>query len=523
MADVNLYDVKKLSKGTEIAGFVLDKKIGSGGMGEVWLAHQSAMAREVAIKILYPHLMDDPTFLERFLKEVRISAKLDHPNIITAHDAGEFEGIYYLALSYVDGVELQDKLDDIKIFEEDEALKITRSIADALKYAWEDFNILHRDIKPSNIMIDSKNRAKLMDMGISKSTAEDHSLTMTGAMVGTPYFMSPEQALGDKNIDFRADVYSLGATLYNLVAGSPPYEASTAMAIINKHMNADFPPIKEKNKKISLECENLLRIMLAKRKENRQSSWDDVIQDIDLVLNKKAPKTSLPNESKDAEKSIAETSVKSQSDKKGKQLLIGGVIIFFILVAIAVKIIFSANSAQKSNLKQENMSSNSNKTETSKITKNKNQNNKNITDNSVNITKPVSNEITPVQSISKIKPVSVKVNNEINKTICDDDINSYWEEDNNQHQEIIIDLGQTKSLAELQIIWTSNNSMPNVYEVQLIDASANTTKLFSTEKALEKNKILSLETPFQCQYIKIKLSKWKMLGYSLSEVNIKGF
>ncbi|OGV48571.1 MAG: hypothetical protein A2X49_05305 [Lentisphaerae bacterium GWF2_52_8] len=284
----------ELTPGREIGGFVLERRLGIGGMGEVWLAHQKSMSRNVALKILNPALTQDPEFIKRFMKEVEISAKLEHPNIITAHDAGCADGIHYLAVSYVDGMELGDRLKNEKFVPEQDALRIIRSIAEALAYAWNRFNILHRDIKPANIMIDKYGTPKLMDMGICKSVLEERSLTITGVVVGTPYYMSPEQGKADPTIDFRADVYSLGATLYHIVTGSVPFDATTVMAILAKHITDPFPWPLDRNPALSEQCAVLLEIMMAKERDQRQKSWEDLIRDIDLVLAGKFPATPRP-------------------------------------------------------------------------------------------------------------------------------------------------------------------------------------------------------------------------------------
>ncbi len=283
-----------IEPGIEVAGFVVESRLGVGGMGEVWLARQTAMDRKVALKILSPALTSDKEFVTRFLQEVKMAGKLVHPNIVTAFDAGVDKNIYYLAVSYVDGVELGNRLRIDRFIQEREALNIILSIAKALKYAWDKFKILHRDIKPSNIMIDNDGVPKLMDMGISKSLAEDSQLTMTGMIMGTPYYMSPEQAKGDANLDFRADLYSLGATLYHLVTGERPYEATTAMGILTKHITEPFPPPQDRNPGVTDQCAALLEIMMAKDKNDRQQSWDDLINDIDLVLAGRYPRTMRP-------------------------------------------------------------------------------------------------------------------------------------------------------------------------------------------------------------------------------------
>lgn len=284
-----------IDKGMVIHGFKLEEKLGTGGMGEVWRAHHTTMERKVALKILSPGLTHNKEFVERFMAEVRNSAKMEHPNIVTAFDAGVESGIYFLATSYIDGVELGNLLKAEKIFPEKKALKIVRDIACALQYAWEECKILHRDIKPSNIMIDKKGNARLLDLGIAKSLSEDSGLTISGMIVGTPYYMSPEQALSKPNQDFKADLYSLGATLFHMVTGQVPFDGETAVGILTKHITEPLPSPKSINPDISAGCTSLIEIMMAKNKSDRYSSWDLCISDIDRVAGGQLPSTPTPD------------------------------------------------------------------------------------------------------------------------------------------------------------------------------------------------------------------------------------
>lgn len=304
-----------ISPGMKIAGYEVRRRLGSGGMGEVWLANQTAMERLVALKILSPALTSNKEFVIRFLKEVKTAAKLEHPNIVTAFDAGVDGDIYYLAMSYVDGILLDNRLGIDRKIPEKEALQIVKCIADALCYAWNEFKILHRDIKPANIMIDARKIPKLMDMGISKSLSEEKKLTMTGIIVGTPYYMSPEQARADTDIDCRSDIYSLGATLYHLVTGEVPYDATTAMGILTKHITDPFPPPQNKNPEVSDGCSVLLETMMAKIPEERPETWEAVIRDIALVLSGKFPATKRP----DIGKSAILQKITSQKIKRGNE------------------------------------------------------------------------------------------------------------------------------------------------------------------------------------------------------------
>lgn len=272
-----------IKSGTVIGGFKIKKKIGSGGMGEVWLAEQLSMDRFVALKILSPSLVNDPEFVDSFMHEIKIAAKLSHPNIITAHDAGEENGLYYLASTFVNGQELQDILKNSTRLPEIKALQVARAIAKALQYAWDKYRIIHRDVKPGNIMIDRDENIKLMDMGISKSIFEHEALT-SGTAAGTPNYMSPEQARDLSGMDFRSDIYSLGVTLFRCLTGRMPFIGKSSEEIVKKHILEPAPPAKLFNKTISDQTNKLITRMLEKDRFKRHNSWQDFINDVDSIL-----------------------------------------------------------------------------------------------------------------------------------------------------------------------------------------------------------------------------------------------
>lgn len=278
-----------MQEGMELAGFTLLKRIGEGGMGEVWLAEQKSMSRTVALKILDPVLATKENFTARFIKEVKISAKLDHPNIVTAHDAGEKDGLHFLAMSYVEGETLEDILYTEGKLPEKDCLHIAKAIARALDYAWTEFKILHRDIKPSNVIIDKNEVPMLLDMGISKSLTEESSVTVTGFLLGTPSYISPEQAVGDREIDCRADIYSLGVMLYHMLSGEVPFKGEIAMQIAMQHIHDQAPDIQKLNPEISDQCAALVRKMMSKKREFRQKDWKELMNDINLVLQGEFP------------------------------------------------------------------------------------------------------------------------------------------------------------------------------------------------------------------------------------------
>jgi len=340
-----------LISGMTLGDFEIIEKLGSGSMGEVWLAHQKTMDRKVALKILAPKFSSDSKFIDRFLKEVKHSAKLSHPNIVTAFYAGTDKGHYYLAISYVTG-ETVDRIQEEKgIYSEKEALQVILSIVSALEYAWDEFKILHRDIKPANIMINKKGDAMLLDLGIAKSIDEESNLTMTGTVVGTPYYISPEQALAEPDLDFRSDLYSLGTTLYHMVTGTVPYNATTAMAIIMKHINDELPPPRKHNPDLSKECEKLIEIMMSKERKKRQQSWGELRKDIELVMEGKMPETPLSSdetviaatvEEIAKEEIMNEESKVPENKKSSRKILIIAIAVIVILLLPVLLVILIA-------------------------------------------------------------------------------------------------------------------------------------------------------------------------------------
>lgn len=305
-----------LYPGLEFGGFTLERKIGAGAMGEVWLAHHASIKRKIALKILSPSLTSDPDFVRQFKREVHNSSRLDHKNIVKAVDSGVSGDIHYLAMSFVDGESLEERICNTGKIPEKASLWIARDIACALNYAWTNFQLIHRDIKPSNIIVDICGQTKLMDMGVAKSLSEDASITKAGTIMGTPHYISPEQVSAEEVIDFRADIYSLGVTLFHMLEGKVPFNAKSSIAVMTKHLTDAPPLLHSLDPSISKPCEVLVQIMMAKNRDCRQKSWDDLIRDIDLVIEGHMPATQLPpqqdaqNPSEKASKSIARDEIK---------------------------------------------------------------------------------------------------------------------------------------------------------------------------------------------------------------------
>ena len=276
-----------------IAGFQLLSRVGRGGMGTVYRARQLSVDRIVAVKILRPSLARNRAFISRFKEEARAAAKLNHPNIVLAIDAGDDNGYYYFAMEYVDGETLHRLMLREGVIEERQALRIALDVAHALAHA-SVHGIVHRDIKPGNIMISSEGETKLCDLGLARCRAEEEEDTgRRGAAVGTPYYISPEQATGQLDVDSRSDVYSLGATLFRAVVGKPAFNAPTPAEILALHVKSPLPWPKDHNPELSDNISYVIAKMMAKKAEERYQAPDELAEDVERVLAGEAPKSSV--------------------------------------------------------------------------------------------------------------------------------------------------------------------------------------------------------------------------------------
>lgn len=273
-----------IGPGTWLDDFLLRRLLGRGAMAEVYLAEQRSLSRSVAVKILSPAWASSTEQVTRFHREVRTLALLQHPNIVTAFYAGHDHDVHYLAMHYVQGGTLQDRLRRSGPLSEAEALSVVYKVADALQFAWERHGLIHRDVKPANIMIDADGEVKLTDLGISKCVYETDSITHGHRIFGTPHYMSPEQAKGELDLDFRSDQYSLGATLYHLLAGRPPFETSDVNEIIRRQIHENLAPIHLRRPGVSKACASCLTRMMAKRRDQRYQSWGELMHVVGSIL-----------------------------------------------------------------------------------------------------------------------------------------------------------------------------------------------------------------------------------------------
>jgi serine/threonine-protein kinase len=264
------------SSNNQVGDFLLTKKLGEGGMGAVYRARQLSVERDVALKVLPKYLAKDPSYVERFYREARASARLDHPNIVRGIAVGEDKGYHYFAMEFVDGESCDKVLRARGRLSVGDAVRIALDVARALDHAHAK-GLVHRDIKPENIMITQAGVVKLADLGLAKATDEISSLTKTGSGFGTPYYMPPEQARNAKFVDNRSDIYALGATLYHLVTGQVPFNGDTAIEVLTAKEEGRHTPARRLASDVPEILDLVIDKMMARDPKARYQTAAEVI------------------------------------------------------------------------------------------------------------------------------------------------------------------------------------------------------------------------------------------------------
>jgi tRNA A-37 threonylcarbamoyl transferase component Bud32 len=267
--------------GKTIGEFRILRRIGQGGMGQVYLAEQASLKRQVALKIMRPDVAANPTSVQRFQREAEAVAKVTHANIVQVYAFGQADGLYYMALEYVDGKNLSDYVakkgpPDLLL-----ALSILRQVAAGLQRASEN-GIVHRDIKPENILLTRKGEVKVTDFGLSRcfgGEQEPLSLTQTGVSMGTPLYMSPEQVQG-KEVDPRSDIYSLGVTAYHMLTGQPPFLGQNGFEVALQHVQNQAVPLQERRPDLPVELCQVVQRMMAKDPGERYQTAKELLRDL---------------------------------------------------------------------------------------------------------------------------------------------------------------------------------------------------------------------------------------------------
>jgi serine/threonine protein kinase len=302
--------------GETIFQYEILKKIGSGGMGEVYLAEDTKLNRQVALKFLPVHFASDKTLKTRFISEARAAAKLNHPNIITIHEVGEYDDRPYFVMEYVEGNSLADIIGKDGL-PSDRAVDITLQICEGLKEAHR-AGIVHRDVKPANVIIGKNNRCKILDFGLAAVQSEER-LTQTGSLLGTVEYMSPEHVRGEK-VDHRSDIFSLGVLLYEMLTGQLPFKGDYAAGVVYAIIN-EIPEMLDKHRSdISGGFQVIIDRALGKDPEKRYPDIDSLITDINNLssgLELFKPRTGHP--------SIAVLPFRDMSAQKDQEYLCDGV------------------------------------------------------------------------------------------------------------------------------------------------------------------------------------------------------
>ena len=333
--------------GENVGPYRLVEKLGKGGMATVFKAYHPSLDRYVAIKALHPAFMEHPGFIDRFEREAKVVAKLEHPNIVPIHDFSEHEDRPYLVLKYVRGETLKARLEKSKLTYK-ESRHIFRVISSALAYAHQE-GVLHRDVKPSNVLLEKGGQIYLADFGLAR-IAETSQTTLSGQMMmGTPHYISPEQAKGLGDLDNGTDIYSLGVMMYELLVGEVPFQADTPFSVIHDHIYSPLPLPKEMNPEINEDIQRALLKALAKKRQDRYESvsammavflkaFDSLIKEHpsegeapSLALKADARKTAVQRTAGAEDFVDSEASLETAAGEKTKKRVIPGWIWWFAL------------------------------------------------------------------------------------------------------------------------------------------------------------------------------------------------
>ena len=279
----------RTAPGAVIADFIIQKELGRGGMGVVYLSHQISLDRSAALKVLSETYANNSEFVVGFIREARAAAKLNHPHIVQAYAVGEDDGLYYFAMENVNGETMKAILERNHIIPVDQAVQIIQQVAEALDYAWKEERLIHRDIKPDNIMLTSSGKAKLADLGLARRAGEKDDLDSSDEVMGTPQYISPEHLIGEE-MDIRSDIYSLGATFYQFVTGQFPFTGSSVTEIARKHITDPLVPPIEVNPSLPQAVSDVIVKMMEKNPDDRYQDAEVLVEVLrDIRKNKLNP------------------------------------------------------------------------------------------------------------------------------------------------------------------------------------------------------------------------------------------
>ncbi len=299
--------------GLTLGAYRIIAQIGQGGMATVYKAYQPSMERYVALKVIPEYHATNQDFIQRFIHEARTIARLEHKNILPVYDFGEQDGILYMAMRYLDTGTLQDILEQGQPSLQ-ESIRIVQQICAALDYAHRQ-GVVHRDVKPSNVLVDSEGNIYLTDFGLAKVLENSPQLTATGAILGTPLYMAPEQSLG-KPVDGRADIYATGVILYEMVTGRPPFHADTPLAIALAHVHEELPLPCVLNPSLPPAVQNIILKAMAKEPDDRYQTANEMAAALEDVLHTLEPRAEHPTLLTLTEQSRASRAAAVQAEEK---------------------------------------------------------------------------------------------------------------------------------------------------------------------------------------------------------------
>ena len=342
--------------GKTLGGYRLVKELGRGGMGSVYLARQVSLDRDVALKVMSPRFADDPKFVARFTREAYAAAQLVHHNVVQIYDFGEDHGTSYFSMEFVDGENLSSVVKKKTRLDPEEAVGYVLQAARGLKFA-HDQSLIHRDIKPDNLMINSQGIVKVADLGLVKTVGGEEptepeppnaprrqaldstaNITRADVAMGTPAYMAPEQIRDAAGVDHRADIYSLGCTLYDLVTGKPPFEGRTAFEVMTKHQTEAIVPPERIAKRVPKVLSDIILKMTAKKAEDRHPDLGAVIDDLEgfLGIRSSGPFTPKEEHANLLEESVATWAAVPQAKLRAPALLgvLGGGLLLTVVFAL---------------------------------------------------------------------------------------------------------------------------------------------------------------------------------------------
>jgi serine/threonine-protein kinase len=251
--------------------YEIEREIARGGMAEVYLARDQSLSRPVALKALFPEFAREPSFVERFRREAQAAANLNHPNIVAIYDWGQQYGTYFIVMEYVEGRTLSEIIRTEGPLHPNRAAEVTADVAAALAFAHRN-GVIHRDIKPGNLLVGDRDQTKILDFGLASTRDFAGSrLTKSGILIGSPEYMAPEQISGE-NVDARADLYSLGVVMYELLSGIKPFIAETPVKVLFQHLEGNAEPLGQRVSGLAPGIESLVRSAMARDPQDRPAS-----------------------------------------------------------------------------------------------------------------------------------------------------------------------------------------------------------------------------------------------------------